>query len=80
MFYFLSGDDLKRAREWDLFVRFCEAGQLGVDPAEIDMLDPPWPNLKAELFGSEKGTDAFFGQKCVCPLFRRQAAQPRTVH
>ncbi len=51
MFYFLSGDDLKRAREWDLFVRFCEAGQLGADPAEVDMLDPPWPDLKAELFG-----------------------------
>ena len=51
MFYFLSGDDLKRAREWDLFVRFCEAGQLGVDPVEVDMLDPPWPDLKAEVFG-----------------------------
>jgi hypothetical protein len=51
MFYFLSGDDLKRAREWDLFVRFCEAGELGVDPAEVDMLDPPWPDLKAKLFG-----------------------------
>lgn len=51
MFYFLSGDNLKRAREWDLFVRFCEAGQLGVDPAEVDMLDPPWPDLKAEVFG-----------------------------
>jgi hypothetical protein len=52
MFYFLSGDDLKRAREWDLFVRFCEAGQLDVDPTEVDMLDPPWPDLKAELFGN----------------------------
>ena len=51
MFYFLSGDNLKRAREWDLFVRFCEAGQLGVDPAEVEMLDPPWPDLKADLFG-----------------------------
>jgi hypothetical protein len=51
MFYFLSGDDLKRAREWDLFVRFCEAGQLDVDPAEVDMLDPPWPDLKAEVSG-----------------------------
>ena len=51
MFYFLSGDDLKRAREWDLFVRFCEAGNLGVDPAEVEMLDPPWPDLKADVFG-----------------------------
>jgi hypothetical protein len=51
MFYFLSGDNLKQAREWDLFVRFCEAGRLDVDPAEVDMLDPPWPDLKAELFG-----------------------------
>jgi len=25
MFLDLKGDDLKRAREWDLFVRFCEA-------------------------------------------------------
>ncbi len=50
-FHFLSGDDLKRAREWDLFARFCEAGKLGVDPAEVDMLDPPWPDLKAEVFG-----------------------------
>lgn len=51
MFCFLSGDNLKRAREWDLFVRFCEASQLGVDPAEVQMLDPPWPDLKADLFG-----------------------------
>lgn len=47
----MSGDDLKRAREWELFVRFCEAGQLGVDPAKVDMLDPPWPDLKADVFG-----------------------------
>jgi len=46
----LSADDLKRAREWDLFVRFCEAGALDVDPAEVEMLDPPWPDLKAEVF------------------------------
>jgi hypothetical protein len=51
MFYFLSSDDLKRAREWDLFARFCEVGQLGVDPAEVKMLDPPWPDLKADIFG-----------------------------
>ena len=52
MFYFLSGDDLKRAREWDLFVRFCEAGELGVDPADVDMLDPPWPDLHAKPLGN----------------------------
>jgi hypothetical protein len=51
MFCFLSGDDLKQAQEWDLFVRFCEASKLGVDPAEVDMLEPPWPDLKAEVFG-----------------------------
>jgi hypothetical protein len=51
MFYLLSGDDLKRAREWDLFARFCEVGKLGVDPAEVDMLDPPWPDLRADVFG-----------------------------
>ena len=51
MFYFLSGDRLKRAREWDLFVRFCEVFRLDVDPAEVDMLDPPWPDLKANVFG-----------------------------
>jgi hypothetical protein len=51
MFCFLSGDDLKRAREWDLFVRFCEASKLDIDPAEVDMLDPPWPDLKADVFG-----------------------------
>ena len=51
MFCFLSGDDLKRAREWDLFVRFCEVGGLGVDPAEVDMLNPPWPDLKADVSG-----------------------------
>jgi hypothetical protein len=51
MFCFLAGDDLKRAREWDLFVRFCEALELGVDPAEVNMLDPPWPDLKAEAGG-----------------------------
>jgi hypothetical protein len=31
--------------------RFCEAGELGVDPANVDTLDPPWPDLKAEVFG-----------------------------
>jgi hypothetical protein len=51
MFYFLSGNDLKQAREWDLFVRFCEAGQFEIDPAKVEMLDPPWPDLKVELFG-----------------------------
>jgi hypothetical protein len=51
IFELLSGDDLKQAREWDLFVRFCEAGNLGVDPAEVDMLDPPWPDLKTEISG-----------------------------
>jgi len=51
MFCSLSGDDLKRAREMDLFVRFCEASKLDVDPAEVAMLDPPWPDLKAEVFG-----------------------------
>ena len=51
MFPDLKGDDLKRAREWDLFVRFCEAGGLDVDPAEVDMLDPPFPDLKADVFG-----------------------------
>jgi len=54
MFHFLSGDDLKRAREWDLFARFCEAGELDVDPAEVDMLDPPSPDLKAEVFGQSQ--------------------------
>jgi hypothetical protein len=54
MFYFLSGEDLKRAREWDLFVRFCEASELDVDPAEVDMLDPPSPDLKAEVFGQSQ--------------------------
>jgi hypothetical protein len=51
MFLDLRGDDLKRAREWDLFVRFCEAGGLDIDLAEIEMLDPPWPDLTAEVFG-----------------------------
>lgn len=51
MFCFLSGDDLKRAREWDLFIRFCEALNLDVDPTEVDMLDPPWPDLKADVSG-----------------------------
>jgi hypothetical protein len=51
MFCPLSGDDLKRAREWDLFARFCEAGKLDVDAAEVDMLDPPWPDLRADVFG-----------------------------
>ena len=51
MFCFLSGADLKRAREWDLFIRFCEACELDVDPTEVDMLDPPWPDLKADVFG-----------------------------
>jgi hypothetical protein len=51
MFCLLPRDHRKQAREWDLFVRFCEAGKLDVDPAEIDMLDPPWPDLRAEVFG-----------------------------
>jgi hypothetical protein len=51
MFYFLSGNDLKRAREWDLFVRFCEVGKIDVDPAGVEMLDPPWPDLRADTFG-----------------------------
>ena len=51
MFLDLRGYDLKRAREWDLFVRFCEAGRLDIDPAEVEMLDPPWPDLRAEVFG-----------------------------
>ena len=51
MWYRLSGDDLKRAREWDVFVRFCEAKELDVDPAKVYMLDPPWPDLKADVFG-----------------------------
>jgi hypothetical protein len=25
--------------------------KLAVDPAEVDMLDPPWPDLKAAVFG-----------------------------
>jgi hypothetical protein len=51
MWQLLSGDELKRAREWDLFVRFCEVGKLGINPAKIEMLDPPWPDLKTELPG-----------------------------
>ncbi len=51
MFLHLKGNDLKRAREWGLFVRFCEAGGLDVDPAEVDMLDPPLPDLKVDVFG-----------------------------
>jgi hypothetical protein len=52
MFYFLSGEDLKTAREWDLFGRFCEASKLNVDPAEVEMLDPPWPDLRVtDIFG-----------------------------
>jgi hypothetical protein len=51
MFLDLRGDDLKRAREWDLFVRFCEAGGLDINSAEVEMLDPPWPDLRAEVFG-----------------------------
>jgi hypothetical protein len=52
MFHFLTGDDLKCAQEWDLFVRFCEAVRLRVDPAEVEMLDPPWPDLRAaDVFG-----------------------------
>jgi hypothetical protein len=47
----LRRDDLKRAREWDLFVRFCEAGGLDIDPAKVEMLDPPWPDLRAEVLG-----------------------------
>jgi hypothetical protein len=50
-FLYLRGDDLKRAREWDLFARFCEAGGLDIDPAEVEMLDPPEPDLRAEVFG-----------------------------
>jgi hypothetical protein len=34
-----------------LFVRFCEASKLDIDPAEVDMLGPPWPDLKADVFG-----------------------------
>jgi hypothetical protein len=51
MFSLLSGHDLKRASEWDLFARFCEAGRIEVDPAEIEMLDPPWPDLKVDVLG-----------------------------
>jgi hypothetical protein len=32
-----------------LFIRFCEVLKLDVDPAEVDMLDPPWPDLKADV-------------------------------
>lgn len=49
----LFGDDLKQAREWDLFARFCEVAHLDVHPAEVEMLDPqgnpPWPDLRAEV-------------------------------
>jgi hypothetical protein len=51
MFLDLRGDDLKRAREWDLFIRFCEAGRLDINAAEVEMLDPPWPDLTVEVFG-----------------------------
>lgn len=51
LFQSLSGDDLKRAREWDLFVRFCEAGTLDIDPDGVEMLDPPWPDLRADILG-----------------------------
>jgi hypothetical protein len=51
MFSLLSGHDLKRASEWDLFARFCKAGRIEVDPAEIEMLDPPWPDLKVDVLG-----------------------------
>jgi hypothetical protein len=51
MFHFLSGDDLKRATEWELFARFCETANLPIVPADVEMLDPPWPDLKAEVNG-----------------------------
>ncbi len=51
-FYLLFGDDRKRAREWDLFLRFCEVGNLEIDPAGVEMLDPPWPDLRAHIFGN----------------------------
>jgi hypothetical protein len=73
MFCFLSSDDLKQAREWDLFVRFCEASKLGVDPAEVDMLDPPWPDLKAEVFGH---THYFELGEIVQQDWMRALAQP----
>jgi hypothetical protein len=52
MLHSLAGDELKRAREWDLFIRFCEASKINVDPADVEMLDPPWPDLKADPFGN----------------------------
>ena len=51
MFLQLRGAELKRAKEWDLFVRFCDAGGLDINPAEVEMLDPPRPDLSAEIYG-----------------------------
>lgn len=51
MLQFLSREDLKRHQEWDLFVRFCEAAERRVNPADVEMLDPPWPDLRADASG-----------------------------
>lgn len=51
MLHFLLPEDLKRHREWGLFVRFCEAAKLRVNPADVEMLDPPWPDLRADASG-----------------------------
>src|SRR5665213_799887 len=56
----LSGDESpkisKIIREWEIFVRFSQAVELEIDPAEVEMLDPnfsspPPPDLRCPVAG-----------------------------
>jgi hypothetical protein len=49
------GHDPKLLREWEMFVRFCRAAGLGINPAEVEMLDPNSsrpapPDLRCPLY------------------------------
>lgn len=50
----LAKRDLKLLREWEIFRKFCQAAELGVEPEDVVMLDPSSsrpapPDLKCQL-------------------------------
>ena len=79
--------NLQLLSEWEIFVRFCQAEGLTVDPADVVMLDPnssrpPPPDLECHLAGKSH----FFelGEiiqediaKALAPHTRRQITEAR---
>ena len=58
---YLFGDrklNSRLLRDWEVFVQFCRAAGIDVDPANVEMLDPnsstpPPPDLKCSIWGQK---------------------------